>query len=224
MSTDTDTSIFDDLTPPYSTIVADPPWGYEGRTAPWRSTSEASYSLMTLGEIMALPVADLAAPNAHLYLWAVLPMMAEAYRVIDAWGFTADTALTWCKPGVGLGAGYRGNTEHLIVARRGWSSVNPTCAACGGRARGARKCGCDAPVWRVKGQPIEGAMEQRRPFATTADGTWYTAPRGPHSAKPPLFADLIERMSPGPYLELFARSPRLGWDAWGKGYETERAS
>lgn len=36
-----------------------------------------------------------------------------------------------------------------------------------------------------------------------------------HSAKPPAFLDLVEQVSPGPYLELFARSQRLGWDSWG---------
>jgi len=40
-----------------------------------------------------------------------------------------------------------------------------------------------------------------------------------HSEKPKLFGDLIEAVSPGPYVELFARSPRLGWDSWGYGYE-----
>jgi N6-adenosine-specific RNA methylase IME4 len=36
-----------------------------------------------------------------------------------------------------------------------------------------------------------------------------------HSQKPEAFLDLIERVSPGPYLELFARRNRLGWDTWG---------
>jgi N6-adenosine-specific RNA methylase IME4 len=36
-----------------------------------------------------------------------------------------------------------------------------------------------------------------------------------HSKKPDLAYDLIERCSPGPYLELFARSPREGWAQWG---------
>ena len=44
------------------------------------------------------------------------------------------------------------------------------------------------------------------------------AKRG-HSVKPPEFGDLVERCSPGPYVELFARAPRLGWDHWGHGYE-----
>lgn len=148
-------------------------------------------------------------------------MMREAYQVVEAWGFTPETVLTWCKPGVGLGAGFRGNTEHLIVARRGWSAVNPTCADCGGRARGVRKCSCEIPAWRVKGQLLEECDLQRQPFRDTAEGTWYEAPRREHSEKPDLFIGLIERMSHPPYLELFARQwtplwpKRDGWDTWG---------
>ena len=208
---------FEGLNPPYSTIVADPPWGYYERSAPWRSTSVQAYTLMHPDEIAALPVRDIACEDAHLYLWATLSQMPDAYRVVEAWGFAADTVLTWCKPGPGLGAGWRGNTEHLIVARRGFAYINPTCADCGGRARGASKCACPAPAWRHDGKPVKGAP--RRAFTSTASGTWYQSPRAAHSEKPALFADLIESMSPGPYLELFARAPRLGWDSWGYGYE-----
>jgi N6-adenosine-specific RNA methylase IME4 len=182
-------------------------------TAPWYSGSNPAYDLLPLDDIKATPVGDMATEAAHLYLWAVLPMMAEAYEVVQAWGFRPCTLLTWCKPGPGLGAGWRGNTEHLIVARRGTSpNVNPTCAACGGRDRGANKCSCAAPEWRHRGQrvpPVEPS------FRTTASGTWYEAPRGEHSVKPELFIDLIEQMSPGPYLEIFARRARFGWDYFG---------
>jgi N6-adenosine-specific RNA methylase IME4 len=45
---------------------------------------------------------------------------------------------------------------------------------------------------------------------------WFEWPRkGGHSAKPEAFLDLVEQVSPGPYLELFARRDRLGWDTWG---------
>jgi N6-adenosine-specific RNA methylase IME4 len=52
------------------------------------------------------------------------------------------------------------------------------------------------------------------PFGMTG-GTWFNWPRGEHSAKPDAFYDLVESVSPGPYLELFARKQRLGWDTWG---------
>lgn len=48
-------------------------------------------------------------------------------------------------------------------------------------------------------------------------GTWFEAPRGPngHSSKPTEFYSLVESCSPGPYLEMFARSERDGWMSWG---------
>ncbi len=47
------------------------------------------------------------------------------------------------------------------------------------------------------------------------DRTCWQWPRGSHSAKPEAFLDLVESVSPGPYLEMFARRNRLGWDTWG---------
>ncbi len=47
------------------------------------------------------------------------------------------------------------------------------------------------------------------------DTSWFTWPRGRQSAKPEALQDLIETGFPGPYLELFARRQRLGWDTWG---------
>ena len=46
-------------------------------------------------------------------------------------------------------------------------------------------------------------------------GTCYQWPRSAHSAKPEAFIDMVESVSPGPYLELFARRNRLGWATWG---------
>jgi N6-adenosine-specific RNA methylase IME4 len=45
--------------------------------------------------------------------------------------------------------------------------------------------------------------------------TWWNWKRGVHSAKPDAFLDEVERVSPGPYVELFARRARFGWDYWG---------
>jgi N6-adenosine-specific RNA methylase IME4 len=50
---------------------------------------------------------------------------------------------------------------------------------------------------------------------TRAPGRWFQWKRGAHSAKPEAFLDLVEQVSPGPYLEMFARRNRLGWDTWG---------
>jgi N6-adenosine-specific RNA methylase IME4 len=53
------------------------------------------------------------------------------------------------------------------------------------------------------------------PALQRIDTTWWQWPRGRHSAKPEAFLDLVETVSPGPYLEMFARRARFGWDYWG---------
>ena len=49
------------------------------------------------------------------------------------------------------------------------------------------------------------------------DTSWFhwTRPHNNHSAKPEAFLDIVEQVSPGPYLEMFARRQRLGWDTYG---------
>ena len=60
---------------------------------------------------------------------------------------------------------------------------------------------------------VKGSQPLRRKDV----GTWFQAPRGPngHSSKPLAFFELVESCSPGPYLEMFARSGRDGWISWG---------
>lgn len=70
--------------------------------------------------------------------------------------------------------------------------------------------------WRSSTEFMVCARDKRRtPFLTTHPGTLVMAPRGEHSAKPDVFHELIETMSPGPFVELFARRPREGWHTWG---------
>lgn len=189
--------VFAELNPPYSTIVADPPWAYDGDgptgikndgTKAIGPGAAEHYSTLSWAEIAALPVSDLAATNAHLYLWTTNAWIYEAHDVARKWGFEPKTVLTWVKtyqddPGrVSMKTGYyfRGATEHVLFA-------------------------------------VRGSLRLR-----TADGvpTAHLWPRiGAHSVKPDAFLDLVERCSPGPYVELFCRRPRFGWDSWGKGYE-----
>lgn len=169
------------LSPPYSTIVADPPWSYA--SAATKADANKHYSTMPLDDILAMPVADLAAPDAHLWLWTTNAFMEEGYAVVRAWGFSPLTLVTWCKPGPGVGHYLRNNTEHVILASRGAAQVPE-----------------DKPL-----------------------STWFQWSRTPHSVKPPASYDLIEQVSPAPYVELFNRSPRFGWDSWGKGYEMSGA-
>lgn len=54
-----------------------------------------------------------------------------------------------------------------------------------------------------------------------APSSWFQWPRGKHSEKPEAFFDVVEQVSPGPYLELFARRRRLGWSAWGNEVDSD---
>jgi N6-adenosine-specific RNA methylase IME4 len=69
----------------------------------------------------------------------------------------------------------------------------------------------DVEVARINA--AKGTAERQK--LSRAPSSWFDWPRGVHSAKPEAFLDIVESVSPGPYLEMFARRNRLGWDTWG---------
>ena len=89
--------------------------------------AENHYPTMKISDICALPVAELAAPDSALFLWATFPMLPEALRVIEAWGFKFKTvAFVWLKQNrkaltwfYGMGFWTRGNAEICLLATRG---------------------------------------------------------------------------------------------------------
>jgi N6-adenosine-specific RNA methylase IME4 len=136
---------------------------------------------MSAADIACLPVEEIAADAAHLYLWTTNRYLRMSYSIAESWGFKPSQMLVWCKQprGIGPGGAFSNTTEFALYCRRG-----------------------------------------KLPYQDRIDTTWWEWPRGSHSVKPGAFLDIVERVSPGPYVELFARQPRLGWDAWGYGYET----
>lgn len=112
----------------YRTIVADPPWHYARTGVTFRDNTSGEftdstipYPSMTCGEIADLPVRDLAARDAHLYLWTTQAYLRDAYWIIDAWGFSAASVLVWCKPirGWTIGGTFMSTTEFVLFCRRG---------------------------------------------------------------------------------------------------------
>jgi N6-adenosine-specific RNA methylase IME4 len=106
-------------------ILADPPWHWQARS-PKGDGRAPPYARMSLAEIAALPVGELAAPDCALFLWAIDPMLPQALKVIEAWGFAYKTvAFTWVKAsasgGYPIGCGYwtRANPEMCLLATRG---------------------------------------------------------------------------------------------------------
>ena len=194
----------------FGVILADPEWRFE----PWsRETgmdraADNHYPTSVTEVIAARDVASIAADDCVLFLWATVPMLAEAFCVLDAWGFarfernpqtgylTLDkragryvSSGSWTKykqgAGIGMGHWFRVDHEILLVATRG----NVPAPAKGAQARSV----FDAPASRV------------------------------HSQKPELVHEIIEGyFRTLPKIELNRRGPaRPGWSAWGFEAESE---
>ena len=166
----------------YGVIYADPPWPFETRSAKGKGRSpEKHYPTMSLRQLAALPVRQLAARNCALALWIPDNMFEEVCWLLRQWGFKLIGRLfDWPKltksgkPVIGLGYYTRHGGEQCWLAVRG------------------------APKRRSK------SVRQYRP-----------APLREHSRKPDEFATDLTRLFDGPYVELFARTRRAGWDVWG---------
>lgn len=106
------------VTERYPVIYADPPWRYEHNRTVSREI-ENQYPTMSLEEICALPVTNLAARDAVLFLWTTSPKIAESMNVIAAWGFVYRTCIVWDKERMGMGYYARQQHELLLICTRG---------------------------------------------------------------------------------------------------------
>ena len=115
----------------FGTILADPPWQFQNRTgkvAPEHKRLNR-YGTMTLDEICALPVEDIAADPSHLYLWVPNALLPQGLEVMNAWGFRYISNIVWHKvrkdggsDGRGVGFYFRNVTELLLFGVRGKSA------------------------------------------------------------------------------------------------------
>ena len=78
-----------------------------------------TYPTMSLDEIIAVPIPQIADANSILWLWTTNAHMREAFQIVDAWGFEPKTILTWKKSKMGLGEWLRGITEHCLMCVKG---------------------------------------------------------------------------------------------------------
>ncbi len=183
----------------YGAILADPPWSFltygKKRTTPHR-TEVDHYHTMTHGDLVAMPVADLAAKDCALFMWAVDSHLDEAIDLGCAWGFKFKTlAFIWAKttlksPQFGF---FPPETTHRI-----------------GMGYWTRKQ-AEVCLMFTTGKPRRISKGVRQIIE---------APRREHSRKPDETHTRIEALVAGPYLELFARQSRPGWTVWGN--ETEK--
>src|SRR5215470_1182646 len=112
----------------YGTILADPPWQFINRTGKMAPEHRrlSRYSTMTLPEISAMPVGEIAAPTSHLYLWVPNALLPEGLAVMAAWGFAYKSNIIWHKirkdggpDGRGVGFYFRNVTELVLFGVKG---------------------------------------------------------------------------------------------------------
>lgn len=171
----------------YGVIYADPPWAFRTWVdeRPSQRSGEHHYGVMNATDIGKMPVTELAAKDCALFMWATMPLLPEALKLMTDWGFEYKTnAFTWVKTypngGLFVGMGY-------------WTRSNPEICLLGTRGKPKRKArGVEEVVFEQVGK---------------------------HSSKPETAAHRIERLVDGPYLEMFARRPRKGWDVFGNQIE-----
>lgn len=104
----------------YQIIYADPPWQYKNKKTggSMKSGSEAKYQTMSTEDICKLKIPS--QKDSVLYLWATVPLITDAFKVMDAWGYKYKTMITWRKiMSLGMGYWYRGQCEHLLFGIKG---------------------------------------------------------------------------------------------------------
>lgn len=176
----------------FPVIYADPPWSYNDTGC--KGAAEKHYRTMSLSDIAQLPVGDLAAPNAALFMWGTYPLIHECLSVGEAWGFEYKSiAFQWIKryeksgkPFSGLGRMTRGNTEGCFLFTRG------------------------------KPKRVSAAVSQLIDLDETTEPLILDAPIGRHSAKPTVVREkILQLMGDVPAIELFSRERVDKWECFG---------
>ena len=97
----------------FGTIYADPPWDY---IASQNNPVAPEYPTMKVADIKDLPIAKLAAKNAHLHLWVPSSELKHGLDVMQDWGFTYKTNYVWVKPNRAIRPGnYWANAHELML-------------------------------------------------------------------------------------------------------------
>jgi N6-adenosine-specific RNA methylase IME4 len=185
-------------------IMADPPWRFDNFSAAGEGKNpSAHYGCMDLDWIKALPVRWLAGPDCLLWLWATNPMLPQAIEVLEAWGFTFKTAGTWVKrtkhgrDAFGTGYVLRSANEPFLIGTIGApKTTRRTRSTIPTYDEGLQSL-ADGGAWPMGSITIEGPLRA-------------------HSQKPEeCFAAAEGLMPDAQRIEVFSRTNRPGWSAWG---------
>ena len=185
----------------YRVIYPDPPWRYlkHVQEADGEIDKSVGYKTMSLDQLKALPIADLAHPDGcHLPLWTTSPFLEKAFDVAHSWGFKYSSSFKiWLK--MKRKHGRAGRQTELVPLDDVHSEMHM------GRGFTTRKNVEYCLLFR-RGSPKRKSKAVREILIS---------PVRENSRKPDEMYSEIEKYADGPYLELFARSQRPGWTSWG---------
>lgn len=177
----------------YNIIYADPPWSYRDKALAGNRGACCKYEVQNKEWVDHLPVSEIAADDAILFLWVTMPKLNEVFDLFPKWGFEYKTAaFTWVKQNKkadsffwGMGRWTRANSELCLLATRG------------------KPKRISASIHQ-----IIDTMEDAAPVLISKIEE--------HSKKPDIVrGKIVELCGDLPRIELFARSKVDGWDAWG---------
>jgi N6-adenosine-specific RNA methylase IME4 len=174
----------------YPVIYADPPWRFVAYSEKGEGRSAvAHYNCMNMKELCALPVSEIAEKDCVLFLWTTDLFLSYGMDLLKAWGFTYKTVgFHWAK--LNKSAVSRALSEDDFFTGLGyWTRAN-----------------IEPCLLATRGHPKRISKNVRRLIIS---------PRREHSRKPEEVYTRIEALMDGPYIELFARASRDGWESWG---------
>lgn len=215
----------------YTTILTDPPWEYDDklRMSSTKRSSTDQYTTMSVQEICDLytpqhitihgkvfekavghlaqhPIADI----ALLGLWITPPFLLEGIhnRVCNAWGFTPRQIVPWIKGRLVVDHAMLPTPAAKLVIQPGMGHLSRVCV--------------EYLVLATRGKYTQLVKSHSENGLLLAEQeAFIIAPKSKHSRKPQDAYAMLERLFPGPYLELFARERRDNWTSWGNELKCE---
>jgi N6-adenosine-specific RNA methylase IME4 len=174
----------------FKVITLDCPWPYDRTSG--QGVANKQYDLMTWDDLYALGsyVKAVAAPDCAIFLWTTAPLLMETVDMVKAWRLRYVTkAFSWVKTYASGG---------IFFGIGSYTASNTE------------------DVWLLSnGTPKRKAKDVSQIIPTLIKQDAIVSPLTDHSAKPEEMQDRVERLLPGPYLEIFARRQRPGWTCIG---------
>ena len=182
----------DAVSEPVHTLVADPPWAFGDALPGGGRGAYNHYALLKLHEIMRFPLPELA-DDCRLFLWVPASLMNKGLTVVEAWGFHYTTEGIWAKT---REDGRQGTLAGVLATPKARLGMGRT--------------------FRMVHEPyLVGYRGRPERLNNSVASVLFAPSNGQHSHKPDAFYEMVQRLSPVPYAELFARRERSGWDCYG---------